>query len=280
MQGSRWARARLTLLRHEPSRCHLHPWPCPPPSHRCAAELIAYINAHEDVARTQLPAKADEKLAAHITPLWTAVEAAGTEPAAVQADLAEMLETVDRQPTCVSRYFDGPTLRKEESELVMAVLFEGKITKMADIADKELAQDIFGEQALLDDFVDAAKDFSNARISPEVRNYVSSLAAAGAVHMLRPSYDFFATVADARSTMADVTVQSAIALTDAQQEKIRGAVARYLPAGKDDSDVDFVVDGSIAGGLIVTVDDVVIDLSAASFLNSAAASVSISEERA
>ncbi|KAA0153469.1 hypothetical protein FNF28_06953 [Cafeteria roenbergensis] len=200
-----------------------------------ADELIAYINAHEDVARTQLPAKADEKLAAHITPLWTAVEAAGTEPAAVQADLAEMLETVDRQPTCVSRYFDGPTLRKEESELVMAVLFEGKITKMADIADKELF---------------ASEHFSASR----------------------PCLTTF--------TMADVTVQSAIALTDAQQEKIRGAVARYLPAGKDDSDVDFVVDGSIAGGLIVTVDDVVIDLSAASFLNSAAASVSISEERA
>lgn len=242
------------------------------------AELIAFVESHEDGRGSQLPIAVEPVLAAHVTPFWQAIEASDEPLEAVQADLAELLETVDRQPGFVGRYFAGPTPRAEESKLVMDVLFGGKISKVSDIQDKELADDVFPEQAMLDVFLDAAADLSAAPVSAMTRGYLNDLVAANAVYHLRGTYDFIATMADARTTLADVTVQSAVALSPAQKDKVHRAVAQYLPAGKEDAEVDFVVDASLSGGLVVTVDSTVIDLSAATFLNQAATNVDVTEE--
>lgn len=237
------------------------------------------MESHEEGREAPLPIMMDAAVAKHFRPFWAAIEAADAAPEEIQAELAGVLEAIDVQPEFISRYFHGPTPRAEESALVMETLFGGKITKIADVADEDLRNDVFNSQLVLDEFNDAGKDLRDAlKHSPIVADFVASLAAANRVHLLRPTYDAIARIADARTSLADVTVQSAVPLSAAQQDKVRAGVAQYLPAGKDDSDIEFSVDASLLGGIVVTVDNAVVDLSAATFLANASASVDVTEE--
>jgi F0F1-type ATP synthase delta subunit len=244
-----------------------------------AAELLEFIQANEGERGVSLPVSVGEHLAAHFGPFWQKVDASETAVEDVQADLATLLETIDRQPEFVSRYFKQATPRAEESKLVMSVLFGGKIRKLADVTDADLREDIFPNQGMLDEFNDSGTELREAKVGPLVKDYLAALVAANVAHLVRPSYDAIARIADAHTTLADVTVQSAVALSPGQQDKMRAAVSKYLPKGKDQAYVEFQVDPAIGGGLVVTIDNTVVDLSAATYLSNAASAVHVSEER-
>jgi F-type H+-transporting ATPase subunit b len=106
------------------------------------------------------------------------------------------------------------------------------------------------------------------RILAELRNQVAAVSMAAANKLVGEAMDenrqralladFFAKVPDSVSSLSGTTAQvvSALPLTDDEQEQVKKSI-------KADS-VEFKVDPSILGGLIVRVDDQVVDQSVAS----------------
>lgn len=107
----------------------------------------------------------------------------------------------------------------------------------------------------------------------ELRSQVAAIAIAAAQRLIGENLDqnrqqalindFFAKVpADARSLSGNVTVISAMPLTDEEQNRVRAETGA--------SDVTFTVDPSILGGLIIQAPDRVVDASVRNNLNALA----------
>jgi F0F1-type ATP synthase delta subunit len=104
------------------------------------------------------------------------------------------------------------------------------------------------------------------KLSPGAAAVLQAQADAGASYLLGRTLDACLDIVTATSTVASVTVSSAVPLTPAQQKEAAAAANAFLPKGKKTADVSFAVDAALGGGLHVAVDDRVVDLTSASIL--------------
>lgn len=99
---------------------------------------------------------------------------------------------------------------------------------------------------------------------PQVRNFLMLLASEGLLDQLGPITQAFEGYATSRGTAVDAEVTSAVALDEAQRAKIaRELRERY---GKE-LELQFSIDPSLIGGLIIRVGDQVLDNSLRTRLN-------------
>jgi F0F1-type ATP synthase delta subunit len=104
---------------------------------------------------------------------------------------------------------------------------------------------------------------------PRARQVVDEVVAAGQPHLLRKILDAVNRIVAVETVVADVVVQSAVPLSPEQKKKIEAAVPKYLPQGKSEAEFVYSTAPSIAGGIIVTIDNSVIDLTAATLFTEA-----------
>ena len=102
-------------------------------------------------------------------------------------------------------------------------------------------------------------------LSPEVARIVETIAAEGRLDLLKHIARKAAEMRAVTSKALDAIVTSAVPLTKEQQASVAKALPAYAPAGSNLS-VSYAVDPAILGGLLVTIKNQTIDLSAASRL--------------
>ena len=102
-------------------------------------------------------------------------------------------------------------------------------------------------------------------LSPEVVRIVETIAAEGRLDLLKHIARKAAEMRAVTSKALDAVVTSAVPLTKEQQASVAKALPAYAPAGSNLS-VSYAVDPAILGGLLVTIKNQTIDLTAASRL--------------
>lgn len=202
----------------------------------------------------------------------------GPDLVRLAADLKRFLALVNSAPSFVSRHFTTASTQPAEAELAVSLAFETKYKKMSDIKDAELQEAVaYNEQGfkVWQQFRQAVSDLKLAGESKEV---IQGAAAAGRAPTLGPLVKYLDEVIRVESTVSEVTVESAVEMSDKQKKDVAAAVRKYLPEGKKEANVTYRVNPDILGGLYVTMDNAVVDLSAQTLLSRAAEAVS--EDRA
>lgn len=100
-------------------------------------------------------------------------------------------------------------------------------------------------------------------VSPPVN--ADTIAAEGRLDLLKHVANKLRELRSVTSRMIDADVRSAIPLTKEQQEAVSKALPKYVEAGHS-LNVNYTVDPAVLGGLLVTIKNQTIDLTATSRL--------------
>ena len=111
----------------------------------------------------------------------------------------------------------------------------------------------------------ARKAVAALALSADVTRVVETIAAEGRLDLLKHIARKAAEMRAVTSKALDAVVTSAVPLTKEQQASVAKALPAYAPAGSNLT-VSYAVDPAILGGLLVTIKNQTIDLSAASRL--------------
>lgn len=129
------------------------------------------------------------------------------------------------------------------------------------IKSAEVREMIVDNEGNLDTWREARKGVAALALTPDVRAALESLASAARLDLVKKTAAKAATLRAVSSKMLDAEVRSAVLLTKEQQAVIAKALPQYVPAGQS-VNVSYAVDPAVLGGLLVTIANTTIDLSA------------------
>lgn len=181
----------------------------------------------------------------------------------------------------ISRFFaEADHLPEENSKALNLLLTTDEPLKSLDsIKDSEVKEYFVADEPTLKAWQTARADVKAAKLSAPAVSVLTAMAEAGAsfrqARVLEALHEILAHV----SPVAEVRVESAVDLTAAQKKDVTAALKKYLPENKKEMNVAYAVESGLAGGLVVTLDSMTIDLSSTSILVAAATTAQSGENR-
>ena len=147
--------------------------------------------------------------------------------------------------------------------MVMELLLTDKepLKSFDSIQSAEVREMIVDNEGNLDTWREARKGIAALALTPDVRAALESLAAAARLDLVKKTASKAATLRAVSSKTLDAEVRSAVPLTKEQQAAVAKALPQYVPAGQT-VNVAYAVDPAVLGGLLVTIANTTIDLSA------------------
>lgn len=201
--------------------------------------------------------------------------------AAATKQLQALHDLVTRADYSIGRFFIESDYLPQETELAVNLLTTNDVSlkNIDKIEDDDLREYFLVDEEIAGMWADARAAVKDLKLNKTSSAVLAALAADGNTAKLGRVVEGCNTVLAAVSTVAQVTVQSAVPLTNAQQKEVQAAVkSSFLPEGKTSLEVSYDVDPALVGGLMVHIDDNSLDLSAAAV--SMAMAESMGEARA
>jgi F0F1-type ATP synthase delta subunit len=181
----------------------------------------------------------------------------------VVASLAGLVNIVDSSHETVRRFFVHPNYSPEECQTAVSLLFTKKeaLKDFAPIKANELLEVIVQSEANMADWLAARSAVKSAKVSPAAKELLDKLADMGRLDLLRRVAEITQNMKTAQSNTVPVTVASAVELSASQKKSVEAALPQYMDKGQK-VDVSFEVDPGTLGGIMVTMGNRSIDLTA------------------
>lgn len=182
----------------------------------------------------------------------------------VARELAGLVAAVRGSGLVVDRFFSTGNYSPAECNKVWDLLSKTTepLTTFEGIKDAEAREILVDNKDNLGAWVAARKAVTGLALSDAAKATVVLLASEGRLHLLKRVAEKAADLVAAVSRVTDIRVASAVKLSAAQQEAVRAALPAYAPKGAGGVAVTYEVDPSILGGLVITMANQTIDLSA------------------
>jgi len=216
-------------------------------------------------AKGEIPLKLVGRSGELVENLYYAVGKDAKKFDAVVKQLEGFVKVVQQSGLVVERFFTTTNYSEEECKMVMDLLLTDKepLKSFDSIKNAEVREMIVDNEGNLDTWRDARKGIAALALTPEVRSALESLAAAARLDLVKKTAAKAATLRAVTSKTLDAEVRSAVPLSKEQQAAIVKALPQYVPAGQS-VNVAYEVDPAVLGGLMVTIGNTTIDLSATS----------------
>jgi len=166
----------------------------------------------------------------------------------------------------VGRFFTGTSISKQGAATLAQVLFTKKVKTLKDISDPKVAEELAPDAGHFDAYLDARAAVAKVGLNRRTQSFIVYAIASGAAGQLKNLTAALRQIEAIETDVAEVVVQSAVALSAAQKKEVQASLGKHLPPGKSTMDATFEVEPSIVGGLYVTLDNYALDLSSGSFL--------------
>lgn len=175
----------------------------------------------------------------------------------------DLVAIVDSSHDTVRRFFVHPNYSPEECQSVVSLLFTTKepLKKFESIKDQELREVIVQSPTAMQEWAKARAAVKAAKTQPAATELVDKLADMGRLDLLRRVAEITHDMQAAQSNTVAVTVASAVELSSAQKKGVQAALPQYMDKGQK-VDVTFEVDPGTLGGIMVTMGNRSIDLTA------------------
>jgi F-type H+-transporting ATPase subunit delta len=182
-------------------------------------------------------------------------------------ELEGVVAAIQSAGLVVDRFFSSTNYSPEESQLVVDLLLTNKepLTSFASIKNADVKDLIVDNEGNLDTWRNVRKQIQGLNLSEAVKTILETLAAEGRLDLVIKVAEKAATLRAVTSKSMDVQVASAVALTKDQQAAIAKALPAYTPAGTT-LNLNYTVDSAIMGGLLISLQNQIIDLSSSSRL--------------
>ncbi len=182
----------------------------------------------------------------------------------------------------INRFFVESDHLPEENIKALDLLMTDKepLKSFDSIADQETKEYLVADEATMKAWKDARASIKALKLNAHVSELLTAMAARGATYRLGRVVETLEEILTTISPTSEVLVQSAVELSAAQKKDLKAALKGYLPSNKKDMNMQFEVDTSLTGGLIVQLDAVTVDLSSTSILTAATSAAQGAEARA
>ena len=187
-------------------------------------------------------------------------------------DLEQVTAAVKGGGLVVERFFSTANYQPAECKKVVELLLTAKepLTSFKEIKDEDVREVLVDNEGNLAAWLGARKAIAAIGVSDAVKALLEKLAAEGRLERVKKLAAYALELKNVTLKTTDAVVTSAAPLSKAQQEAVAKSLPAYAPAGVSVNPV-FVVDPAVLGGLIVTMKNQSIDLSANSRLVEVAA---------
>jgi len=182
----------------------------------------------------------------------------------VIGNLYGILETVEGSSELITRFFRHNNYSEVECAIVVDLLFSSKYANYEALPTQDLRETIVGSPENFSSWVEARTAIKELELLPATEEFVRHLAKIARLDLLKGVAAVTLELSTAASKIVPVTVASAVALSEAQKARIVKALPKY--ANTTNFNVEFEVDPSTLGGLMITLENRSIDLSASSRL--------------
>lgn len=182
----------------------------------------------------------------------------------VIGNLYGVLETVEGASELITRFFRHNNYSEVESAIVVDLLFTNKYANYEALPTQDLRETIIGAPENYASWAEARASIKDLELLPASEDFVRHLAKIARLDLLKGVAAVCLELSTAASKIVPVTVASAIALSDAQKARVLKALPKYT--NTTNFNVEFEVDPSTLGGLMITLENRSIDLSASSRL--------------
>lgn len=236
-------------------------------SHADITKMFLELDAAAPVAATSdLPLKLTGRSGALVEALYTATKAKGGFDKVVK-ELEAFVAVVQSAGLVVDRFFTTTNYSPEECRLVLDLLLTTKepLTSFAAIKNGDVKDLIVDNESNMDTWRAARKAVADLKLSDDVKRALEEVAGDGRLDLAKRMAAKAAELRSVTSKVVDVTVTSAVPLTKDQQGAVGKALPGYAAAGVSLS-VNYVVDPAVLGGLLISIQNSIVDLSASSRL--------------
>mmetsp|Transcript_73271 Transcript_73271/g.177180 ORF Transcript_73271/g.177180 Transcript_73271/m.177180 type:complete len:289 (+) Transcript_73271:3-869(+) len=183
----------------------------------------------------------------------------------VAADLAAMSDALSECSSLVLRPFDSSSYSVGDNLALLNWLFGDGLPAWGDI-EEDVRDRLIESEKNYALFEAAAASCGGVDLADETVGMLAELASQARLDLAaKASADFLEMVKVSRNAV-DVTIVSAVELSDAQRSRVEAALSKgYVPEGQT-AQVGYDVDPSILGGLLVHVENSTFDVSSQSLI--------------
>lgn len=223
---------------------------------------------------SDLPVKLTGRSGELVEQLYIATQKSKTFEKAVK-ELEGFVQAVQSNGLVIDRFFNTSNYSEEECKKVLDLLISNKepLTSFDSIKDVDVKEVIVDNEGNLDAWRNARKAISALGLSAEVKTLMETLASEARLDLIKKAASKAADLRLVTAKRVEAVVASAVPLSKDQQAAVSKALPQYAPSGQT-LNVSFVVDPAILGGLTISIQNQMIDLSVTSRLMEAAASQS------
>jgi len=180
----------------------------------------------------------------------------------IYEDLLDLQKVIASSPDIISRFFQHNNYSQAECLLAVSLLTSDNFQDYSEIKNEELAELVVGSEENFVSFLEARKEIAALSLETSSLAAFQELAAKARLDLLKYVVEAYGSLCAAEAKVLPVVVSSAVPLTDDQQKRIISLLPKY--GGNTTIDVSFEVEPSTLGGLLITLNNQVIDLSASS----------------
>ena len=169
-----------------------------------------------------------------------------------------------RSPLDPSRAPPPPPRRSDvECKLVLELLLTDKepLKSFDSIKNADVKEMLVDNEGNMEVWRTARKGVAALNLSPEVRGALEALAAEAHLELVKKVASKSADLRAVTSKTVDAEVRSAVPLSKEHQAAVVKALPQYVAAGQQ-VNVSWTVDPAVLGGLLITMKNTTIDLSA------------------
>jgi ATP synthase delta (OSCP) subunit len=248
---------------------------------RCA-ELAAWVESVEGVeseSGERLPIVVGGDVASIVRGLFNTKR---DQLDVIAAELAQLVAVLDAEPQFINAYFGQAPTNTATTQLALDLLFENKYRKFGDIANADLAAEVAYGPEGFQEWLSAREAVQGvlAKFSPDSKQVLQGLISSQRPHLIRTIVTTLEELNAKIDTTANITVSSAVPLSDAQKAAIEAVLPNYIPRNKTSFTLAFNVTSDVVGGLILDIDNAIVDLSVATLYREASEDGSIQVQRA
>lgn len=223
--------------------------------------------ATPSAATADLPVKLTGRSGELVQDLYTS---AGKSKAAfdkITKELQGIVAAINNAGMVVDRFFSSTNYSPEECKLVAELLLTTKepLTTFEGIKNADIKDLLVDNESNMDTWRNARKAIAAANPSAEVKKVFEALAEEARLDLVKKVAEKALDLQAAAAKTVEAVVSSAVALSKEQQATIIKALPQYSAAGSS-LNVSFTVDPAVMGGLLVTLKNQTIDLTASSRL--------------